>query len=177
MTILTGSLNPVKIKATRLAFKQVFETVTVSGVEVSSGVPHQPIGDETFRGAEHRALECYRSTDHPVDYTVGIEGGILKTYNRWFGLGAVCIVDRQGRKGFGTSAHFELPDAVVDELLSGEELGTVIDRLAAQTNSKQRGGAIGFLSREHITREELYRPAIVTALIPFLQADVFGMQD
>ncbi len=177
MTILTGSLNPVKIKATRRAFEQVFKTVTVSGVDVSSGVPHQPIGDETFRGAEHRALECYRSADRPADYSVGIEGGILKTYNRWFGLGAVCIVDKTGRKGFGTSAHFELPDAVVDELLSGEELGTVIDRLAEQRNSKQRGGAIGFLTRGHIGREELYRPAIVAALIPFLQASVFIRKD
>ena len=34
---------------------------------------------------------------------VGIEGGIINIYSKWFGIGAVCIMDDKGNSGFGVS--------------------------------------------------------------------------
>ena len=36
-------------------------------------------------------------------------------------------MDDKGKVGFGTSSHFSLPMNIIDKLLSGIELGKVID--------------------------------------------------
>jgi len=56
--IVVASKNPVKIKASTLAFKQMFpeESFEVIGVQVPSFVPDQPMSDEdTYIGAVNRA--------------------------------------------------------------------------------------------------------------------------
>ena len=55
MRVLVGSANPVKIAAVRDAFEPCFPGAVVEGIEASSGVPAQPMGEETFTGAENRA--------------------------------------------------------------------------------------------------------------------------
>jgi len=47
MKVLVGSKNPVKIEATKEAFKKYFDDI-----EVDSKVSKQPIGIETFVGAK-----------------------------------------------------------------------------------------------------------------------------
>jgi non-canonical (house-cleaning) NTP pyrophosphatase len=48
------------------------------------------------------------------------------------------------------------------------ELGEADDLVFGQINSKQQNGAIGILTNDLIDRESLYRPAVIMALIPFL---------
>jgi inosine/xanthosine triphosphatase len=108
---------------------------------------------------------------------VGIEGGIVRSNCRSFALGVVCIVDANGRIAFGTSPQFSLPDHITKELLAGVELGDVIDRLTGEENTKQRGGAIGFLTRGNLSRQELYAQGIVVALVPFLNAALYYGED
>ena len=55
MKILVGSKNPVKIKSVEEAFSLYFQNFSVEGIEVNSGVPVQPINDETYIGAQNRA--------------------------------------------------------------------------------------------------------------------------
>ncbi len=75
--------------------------------------------------------------------------------------------------GYGTSAHFELPDVVVRQLLNGAELGDVMDRITKDQNTKQKNGAIGFFTRNMLTRKDLYVPGIISALIPFLNPELY----
>ncbi len=174
--VLVGSKNPVKIEATKEAFSRYFGDVKVVGISVDSKVSKQPIEEETFQGAKNRALEL-RALDKKdglkSDFFVGIEGGIGKMFSKWFSFGSMCVVDKNGRVGFGTSSHFELPDHIVEELLNGKELGEISDRLTREKNAKQKGGAIGFLTRGLIDRKNLYLPGLIMALVPFVNEDLY----
>ncbi len=166
MKVLVASKNPVKIKAVERAFGRYFDDFVVEGIEVNHGIPDQPVGEETFRGAEQRATTLFEL--YKGDYNVGIEGGILEISGTWYSFGAVCIIDKSGRKGRGVSPMFTLPDFIVQRLLKGEELGVVMDELLNDHNTKQKHGAIGFLSKGVIDRESLYISGVIMALIPFL---------
>jgi inosine/xanthosine triphosphatase len=176
MRVLVGSVNPVKIAAVRDAFESYFPGAEVEGIEAPSGVPAQPVGEETFTGAENRAralLAADAERSPGAEFCVGLEGGIAQYHGRWFAFGVICIADAAGRLGFGVSPLFELPPGVVDDLLGGSELGHVMDRLAGEHNTKQRGGAVGILTRGRITRCELYAQGVAMALIPFLNPGLF----
>lgn len=181
MKILVGSENPVKIKAVEEAFSKFFKNIEVEGIKVNSGVSSQPIGEEeTFRGAKNRVLklrEIAQIKNLEVDFFVGIEGGVINLFSRWFAFGAVCISNKEGKFGFGTSSLFELPQQIVSQLLNGNELGVVIDRIFRTKDIKKREGAIGIFTKGVISRKDLYIPAIIIALIPFLNEDLFFGRD
>jgi len=177
MKILVGSKNPVKIDAVREAFSSYFDSLDVSGREVDSKVSAQPINSETFTGAKNRADGLFilaKKENLPIDYFVGIEGGILEEHGQWFALGCICIKNNKGETSFGTSALFPLPSVIVKELLNGKELGHVIDELAGDQNSKQKGGAIGYLTNGIISRKELYKQGIISALATFLHPALYS---
>jgi len=176
MKILVGSKNPVKIDAVHEALSRYFENIEVVGYEVDSGVSIQPVGDEAFTGAKNRALNLKtidKINNINADLFVGIEGGIAKEYNQWFAFGCMCIVDKSGNIGFGTSPHFELPNIVVEKLLKGVELGTVMDEIQNEENTKQKHGAIGYFTNGVMNRKELYIEGLKVAIIPFLHKEKF----
>ena len=176
MKVLVGSQNPVKIEATEEAFLKYFKKVEVVGIEVDSKVSNQPIGEETFEGAKNRALELKRinqTKNLNARFCVGIEGGIIKLYSRWFCFAGICIVDNQGRLGFGTSLYFELPNKVIQELLDGVELGETMDKIMEDHNTKQKGGAIGFFTKGIIERKDSNISGITVALIPFVNEKLY----
>ncbi len=176
MKILVGSKNPVKIKAVEKAFKNYFDVVSAIGVDANSNVPDQPIGDETYKGAENRAeflVKLNSKENLEADYFVGIEGGISKTFNKWFAFGCMCIIDKNLNKSFGTSSHFELPELMVKKLLNGIELGTVMDEQTNEHNTKQNSGAIGYFTKGQIDRENLYMQGLTVALIPFINPKLY----
>lgn len=174
--VLVGSKNPVKIESTKIAFEKYFGECEVIGINVESNVPAQPVNKETFDGARNRALELIQINEAKnldADYFVGIEGGIMETYNIWFSFGCMCIIDKKQKTSFGTSPLFPLPDSVISRLLNGEELGNVIDKMYEKENTKQNLGAIGYLTNGIMDRTELYVSGIITALIPFANRNLF----
>ena len=180
MRVLVGSRNPVKIAAVREVFTRYFGDIEILGVEVDPVVPAQPVGDQTFAGAENRAralADVDRQQGLGAAFCVGIEGGIVRANSQWFALGVVCVLDAKGRIAFGTSSQFSLPDAITNELLAGVELGDVIDRIMGEENTKQRGGAIGFLTRGHLDRQNLYAQGILVALVPFVNTALYFGED
>lgn len=176
MEVLVGSENPVKIVAAKEVFSKYFDQVKVTGIEVSSKVSAQPINEETFEGAKNRALELKKLNEKEnlgADFFVGIEGGITKLYSKWFTLGVGCVIDSQGRVGYGVSPYFELPESFVEQLLSGSELGQVMEKISGKDNIRQREGAIGFLSKGVMDRKNLYIHSLIVALVPFLNKDLY----
>jgi inosine/xanthosine triphosphatase len=176
MLVLVGSKNPVKIESVKDAFEKYFQNVDVRGIEVRSGVPDQPVNEDTFNGAKNRAeslLVMNKANGQGAQYFVGIEGGIINIFGKWFSLGCICIINDKGQTSYGTSPHFTLPGSVIGKLLQGTELGTVIDEISNQHNSKQKSGAIGHLTKDVITRKDLYTQGIITALIPFINPDLY----
>ena len=130
MKILVGSKNPVKISSVEEAFANYFNDIEVIGVDVESDVAHQPFGDETFVGALNRANALKKINDEEklkADLFVGIEGGVIFQFEKWFAFGCMCLTDKEGNIGFGLSPQFELPSLVVEKLQQGIELGDVMD--------------------------------------------------
>lgn len=176
MKVLVGSANPVKIGAVRDAFEPYFPGVEVLGLPVEPGVPAQPVGEETFTGAENRAralVALNAGEGLGASFCVGLEGGISQMHGRWFAFGVLCIADAAGRLGFGLSPLFEMPPAMLADVLAGEELGHVVDRLSGDHNSKQKGGAIAFLTRGRVDRRTLYAQGLAMALAPFLNQEMY----
>jgi inosine/xanthosine triphosphatase len=175
MTILVGSKNPVKAASVEQAFAQFYSNVNVIGISVSSDVPDQPIGDDTLKGAQVRARNLLKdhAQDHGAQYCVGVEGGMIQQSGAWFSLGGVCILDVDGREGVGFSSWVPLSDGIVESVFSGKELGLVIDELSGGKNTKQQGGAVGFLTDGVIDRTALYVQGVTMAFIPFLNSELF----
>lgn len=176
MKILVGSENPVKINSAKEAFEKFFNDVEVTGISVPSGVPDQPVNGETFQGAKNRALALAKLNEEQklnASYFVGIEGGISNEYGMWFAFGGMCIIDSNGRGAYGTSPQFLLPQFMVDQLLEGKELGHIMDELQNESNTKQKGGAISFFTKGKMNRKELYTSGLITALIPFLNEELY----
>jgi inosine/xanthosine triphosphatase len=176
MKVLVGSENPVKIEAAKEVFSKYFGQISVTGVKVSSKVPIQPIDEEMLEGAKNRALELKKLNEEKslgADFFVGIEGGITKLYSKWFASGVGCVIDNQGRIGYGISPYFELPGRIVEQLLSGSELGEVMEEISGKNNIRQKEGAIGMLSKGVMDRKALYIHCLISALVPFLNKELY----
>ena len=171
--VIVGSTNEGKLAACRRAFERAFGAVEVHGVEVPSGVPAQPVGEECFNGARNRGIgarEASRKNHLSGDYFVGIEGGILLLYDTWFGFSVTCVIDGRGRTGYGTSPLFELPQSFTLRALAGGELGDVVKELTGDKHFAERRGAVGLLTNGLLTREAAHESGVLAALAPHLSA-------
>lgn len=176
MLVLVGSHNPVKSAAVSEVFASYFGDVEVRSIEAPSGVPAQPVGDDTWTGARNRALalvDLSRAEGLGAAYCVGLEGGIAQLAGRWYTFGVICLANEVGACGFGVSPMFELPQSIVDRLLAGKELGHVIDALSGDHNTKQKGGAIAYMTQGRVDRKQLYAQGVTMALVPFLNPGLY----
>lgn len=174
-TIALASHNPVKIQATLNAFRRMFpgERFEIASLTVSSGAPAQPMSDEeTLRGAIQRARNAAVMIPE-ADYWVGIEGGVEDEGGDMTAFAWV-VVKSGDSLGKGRTGAFFLPKAVADLVRQGKELGDADDIVFGRSNSKQENGAIGLLTGNVIDRTQLYEHAVVLALVPFKNVDLYS---
>jgi inosine/xanthosine triphosphatase len=174
MNIIVASQNPVKMASTETGFQRIFpeQSFTMEGVSVPSGVSEQPMSnEETLRGARNRVLEAWRARPE-ADYWVGIEGGIIEENGQMETFAWIVVEGKDGR-GEARTAGFYLPPAVARLVAEGHELGHADDIVFGASNSKQKNGALGLLTADRLTRTELYVPAVMMALIPFLNPSLY----
>ncbi|MDF3126737.1 inosine/xanthosine triphosphatase [Rheinheimera sp. 1928-s] len=168
LMIQVASANPAKIKAVASAFAELFpdETLDVQGVAVPSGVAAQPMSsDETLLGAMNRVAEL---ASFSADFRVAIEAGLDGDFTfAWM------VIEHQGKIGKARSASLMLPPAALAQLKAGKELGDVMDTMFEQNNIKQKGGAIALLTHNKLSRSSVYHQALILAMIPFLNPDLF----
>jgi inosine/xanthosine triphosphatase len=191
ITIIVASKNPVKIEAAREGFARMFpeETLHVSGVSVPSGVSDQPFSAlETLQGAYQRALNA-RAASPAADYWVGIEGGVaeetgadacssvpasLVQAGELSVFAWVVVLDAaSARIGKGSTGIFYLPPKVAELVHNGMELGEADDVVFSRSNSKQGNGSVGLLTNDVIDRTRYYVDAVILALIPFRNPDLY----
>jgi non-canonical (house-cleaning) NTP pyrophosphatase len=84
----------------------------------------------------------------------------------------VVILGERGQ-GSARTALFQLPREVQALVESGMELGDADDLVFGRQNSKQKSGAVGLLTHNRVTRRTLYEQAVVLALIPFINSDLY----
>lgn len=173
--IVVASKNPVKLNATLNGFTRMFpdETFVIEGSDVQSGVSDQPItDDETYQGACNR-VENARQAVPEADFWVGLEGGIEAKAGGMEAFAWIVVCSRDGLVGKGKTGVFFLPPQIADLIQQGKELGEADDIVFGRTNSKQAGGAVGLLTNGVIDRADYYSEAIVFALIPFKNPDLY----
>lgn len=173
--IIVASKNPVKIEAVRLAFGKMFadEIFDIDSHSVDSGVSDQPMSDEeTLQGARNRMENV--SEKEGADFWVGIEGGIDVKDEKMEAFAWVVIKDSLGKQGQACTATFILPPEIKKLVEQGKELGVADDIVFSRTNSKQSNGAVGLLTQDKVTRTTYYEHAIMLALIPFKNSDLYS---
>lgn len=164
-TVIVASLNPAKINAVEQAFCQAFpeKNFEFKGISVNSDVSDQPMSDqETLLGARNRVRNA-KAAVSDADFYVGLEAGIegKETY-------AWMVIESDKQRGESRSSSLPLPPKVLALLAQGIELGDVMDQLFSVHNIKQKGGAIGLLTNNILTRSSVYQQALLLALIPFI---------
>ena len=168
MKIIIASENPVKINATQLGFESYFSGIKVEGAKVSSEVSDQPMSDiETLTGARNRA-EKAKLLYPESDFWIGIEGGLECRGRDYFAFAWIVILN-DDKRGESRTTSFQLPLKVAQLIHEGFELGVANDKLFNKNNSKQKSGAVGILTKDKVSRTELYKQAVQLALIPFVQ--------
>ncbi|MGE0884145.1 MAG: inosine/xanthosine triphosphatase [Blastocatellales bacterium] len=173
MIFAVGSENPVKINCVAEAVRAFWPEAQIVGVKTESGVSAQPDSDsEMLLGSLNRAQKALEKTPE-AHFGVGLEGGTLDTEDGMWAYAWIVVVDREGQVGKGQSGRFLLPEPVAKLVREGIELGEADDRFFGRSNSKQKDGAIGILSDGVVTRLDLYRPAVIFALLPFVNPQYY----
>lgn len=173
--IYIGSENPIKIESTRKGFEEVFKNISeleFVGKSVLSGVEDQPMtNEETLLGAENRA-KSLKENFPDGDFFVGLEGGIQIIGDEMEAFAWIVVL---GDKlvGKAQTSTFQLPPKIVELINLGIELGHADDMVFQRKNSKQGNGAVGILTNNVIDRAEYYRHAVILALIPFVNVELY----
>ncbi len=126
---------------------------------------------ESVRGARNRAVLARDVLQ--ADYGVGIESGLEEIDGIWFSTGWVVIVDTVGLEGVSSSMFRPVPLPSMGLVRQGMELGAANDVVFGKTNSKQANGLIGLLTNDILTREGVFRDAVIGALARFLHPELF----
>jgi inosine/xanthosine triphosphatase len=167
ITIAVGSTNPIKLAAVQAILNEAFSESHFIPVEVPSGVPEQPWGDEQTRlGAFNRAKQALAETD--AQYGVGLEGGLVETSVGLMTCAWCAMVDASGKVGYGGGVHILLPPIVTEMLQQHGELGPAMDALTQEHNTKQKQGAVGILTNGLSNRQTAYEQLVAMAAAPFV---------
>lgn len=172
LRVHVGSHNLIKAQAVRAVFEKVFGPVEVYLVPVASGVPTQPFDDETALGACERA----RRTLGDADFGVGIEAGLIwhKSLRLYFDVQFCAIVSQDGKLTVGHGSGFVYPKSVIERVRKGHSVGGVMSELSGIEQLGHKEGAIGYLSKNLLTREQLTEQAVLMALLPRLRPELYA---
>lgn len=176
VTVCVGSRNPSKIEGVRRAFQAFFKDVSVVSCAVETGLPPQPIGIEAIldgaRIRGEKALKCSIS----CDYGVGVEAGFIRLGDNFYDVQIAYVVDRSGYSSYGLSPAFLIPKRFAELIMAGvfKELEEVVDHFYGTRNIGEKGGFIKLLTKGVVVRDDLVYYSVITALIPFLNRDIYS---
>ncbi len=171
--VIVCSKNPVKMEATKEAFLSVFleEEFEFLAKSVNSLVSDQPMSQkETYDGALNRVQNAMNK--YKADYYVGIEGGI-EPVNGELECFAWVVILSHDNSGKAKTGSFFLPKKLARLVKEGHELGKATDIVFGANNAKQKGGAVSFLTNKVLTRKTFYKPAVIMALIPYINKNLY----
>lgn len=172
MKIAVGSKNPAKVRAARRAVLQAWPEAEIVAVDVPSGVSEMPLSAQEGKcGALRRAGAARQAVD--ADLGIGLEGAVEERPEGLYLTGWVAVVDREGYTSLAQTSAMPLPAPIAAEIRAGAELGPVMDRYSGQHNSKQRLGAVGFLTRGLVPRSLGFYVGVGLALAPWLRPELY----
>ena len=163
--VIVASENPVKVAVAKRAVSTVYpdEEFEFLPVRSDSGVPDQPMNDETRQGALNR-LDFIRKKHPKAHLWISQEGGIYEEGERLYNRAWIAVCDSSGYVGSASTSLFYLPPQIAQYIKDGLELGHAVDKFFDSVNSKHGIGAIGHLTDGSIDREHYYLQAAIIAL-------------
>ncbi len=167
-----GTDNPVKVRAVRRVFEDLFDRVRVRGVPVPTGVPEQPLDHQAPVGAMNRA----RAALGDGDFGVGIEAGLIwdASVGDFLDVQYCAVVDRTGRVTLGHGPGFEYPRAVVERVRAGKTVSEAMGELTGVRDIGSKYGAIGYLTERRLDRDGLTEAAVLMAMVPRIRRDLYA---
>jgi inosine/xanthosine triphosphatase len=172
MKIAVGSKNPLKLDAVKNVARRVFGPVQVEGVEVNSGVSHNPLSDsETIAGAVTRAKAAREKSG--ADLGVGIEGGITEVDGNFYTC-VWCAVDTGGELLTGGGVHIPVPPKVLRMITRDQmEMGAAMDRLTSIEDTKRKMGFEGIITKGLISRQDSFETVVGYALAKLISPELY----
>ncbi|HXK37958.1 MAG TPA: inosine/xanthosine triphosphatase [Candidatus Paceibacterota bacterium] len=177
MRFAIGSTNPTKTNAliAVLSEYEEYRDCAVHSFAVQSGVSEQPKSlEEIIVGARNRAREAYTANG----IAVGLESGLFPVPLAKSGMmvTTACVLYDGHAFHLGLSSAFECPSKVVDMVHEdGVDLNKAFHECGLTDDPKlgHRGGAIGVLTKGHVTRSEYMMQAIRLALIHLQNPELY----
>lgn len=113
LKIAIATTSTEKIKGIQEAFIRYLNIeeseIEFYSTQVESGVPDQPIGEETYQGALNRVNKI-KENFSGMDFYVSCEAGIENTFNKYFNVQVVCIFETKSQKFlWGKSSGWLIP--------------------------------------------------------------------
>lgn len=187
MIIALGSDRAAKIMAVRAAVARIatidarWNDALVTARAVETDAPTMPLTDwELMHGARGRAMAVrdeLRKEGAHADVYVGLEGGFhsVSVDDEWHTFLRGWVYAMNDERGyFGATPSVSVPASIADMVIDGKrELGVVIDEVAGERDVRSRQGAWGVLSRDLLTRSMSFESALIAALAPFYNAELF----
>lgn len=172
VVVHVGTDNPVKVRAVRRVFADLFAKVRVKAVPVSSEVPEQPFEEHAPAGAINRARAALRD----ADFGVGVEAGLHwdLAVGGYLDVQYCAVVDRSGRVTLGHGPGFAYPPAVLAHVKQGATVGQAMAEIAGVKDMGSRHGAIGYLSGRRMDRDRLTEAAVLMAMVPRIRQDLYS---
>jgi len=166
MNVYVATRNPIKLQAVRDAFEEWYpdESIAVVAVQPSVPWPEQPLGEDVSRGAIIRARQALASD--AADWGVGIEAGLLGLpgSSAWLSVQVCAIATQGGRTAVGMGPGYELPEDLLEVVLSGTTLREAL-RLRRGVDDAEHRGAIHYFSGGRINRYDITVQAIHMAVL------------
>jgi len=177
LRVVIATSNPTKVAGTLRALKELLtnKTIDIVTVRVNNRVGPQPIGLESaIVGAMNRIVNAHKL--ERGDLYIAIEAGAFNLAGHWLDIHICLVCDPELRCSLGTSSAFPLPNRFVKEILfKNRELDQVVDEVFGTHDIGSHGGVIKLLTRGTITREDLVYQCIASALIPWINKDLYEL--
>ena len=176
-SVLVASRNPIKVKACLEGFKPFFENLEINSSEVILDRPNadQPIGEyQTREFSQIRVMEA-RKANSGYDFYVGIEGGIVKTSAGDIRIVVYTSVGSKDHVVTIRGCEIPLPETWLESLTKKKysELGDLVSHVSGIENIKRKQGAVGFFTKENVTRFDVLKQSVIMALVPFINPTLF----
>lgn len=154
-----------------------YSGLEVATKEVESDVPPQPVGlAATIRGAINRAKRALEA-EQKAELGVGVEAGLIEVPYSLTGFmdqQFAAIADRKGYVTIGGGPSFEYPSCIISEVIAGGiEVGAAMEKLTGIKDLGKKQGAIGYFSHGALDRLALTELAVLMAMIPRLNSDLY----
>ncbi len=168
-SIAVGSTNAAKVNAVLQGVQAYWPTANVTGAEVKSGVPDQPIGfEQTMQGAINRARAAKAGG---ADLGIGLEGGVMKIGGNWVMFSFVAVTDGQKEVAIPTTGT-PLPRSWGQAMLAGGELRPHVKSLGLEYDYTKGVNAI--LTNDIVKRDDMFAIAIKNALAPWVTPTIYA---